>query len=156
MSKATSCVATTLTATQKPLSAAKKKFAVLIDAENVNREFVPRIFREVEQTGEVLVKVVFADWSRRGMDKWAALVAQFGMSAVQVFSHAKKSSSDMHMTVDGIDLLRTHPELTSFAIVSSDSDFRALAKRLREAGKEVLGFGDKRCSAFLVGEFTSF
>jgi len=47
------------------------------------------------------------------------------------------------MIIDAMDLLYTE-NLDGFCIVSSDSDFTRLAARLREDGKMVLGFGQRK------------
>eukprot|EP00961_Rhodomonas_salina_P253492 3425974-Rhodomonas_salina.1 len=121
------------------------------------REDVPPVLREVATMGDAIIKVAYADWTRPGMSKWSKVVQNHGVSAVQTFSHPKKSSSDMQMTVDGIDLLRTNRDVTSFAIVSSDADFTALARRLQEAGKDVVGFGRKsNLGSALIGSCTLF
>ena len=47
------------------------------------------------------------------------------------------------MIIDAMDLLYS-AGLGGFCIVSSDSDFTRLAARLRESGKVVYGFGEKK------------
>jgi len=55
-----------------------------------------------------------------------------------------KGSSDASMIIDAMDILFTNEDVSGFALVSSDSDFTRLAQRLREAGKNVIGFGRKQ------------
>jgi hypothetical protein len=47
------------------------------------------------------------------------------------------------MIIDAMDILYTG-KVDSFCLVSSDSDFTRLATRLREAGKLVIGLGERK------------
>ena len=47
------------------------------------------------------------------------------------------------MIIDAMDILYSE-RVQGFCIVSSDSDFTRLATRLREAGKLVIGIGEKK------------
>lgn len=47
------------------------------------------------------------------------------------------------MIIDAMDILHLG-QVDGFCIVSSDSDFTRLATRLREAGKFVIGIGEKK------------
>ena len=53
------------------------------------------------------------------------------------------------MTIDAMDLLYTG-SVDVFCIVSSDSDFTKLVYRLREAGKTVVGMGEKETKEALA------
>ena len=54
-----------------------------------------------------------------------------------------KNSTDSTMIIDAMDLLYAG-RFDAFALVSSDSDFTRLATRLREAGMQVIGIGEKK------------
>lgn len=47
------------------------------------------------------------------------------------------------MIIDAMDILYSE-KVHGFCLVSSDSDFTRLATRLREAGKLVIGIGEKK------------
>ena len=47
------------------------------------------------------------------------------------------------MIIDAMDLLYSD-RIDAFALVSSDSDFTRLATRLKEAGMQVIGIGEKK------------
>ena len=47
------------------------------------------------------------------------------------------------MIIDAMDLLYNN-DCEGFVLVSSDSDFTRLATRLREAGKKVIGMGERK------------
>ena len=57
-----------------------------------------------------------------------------------------RNATDIELTVAAMDLL--HEGKTAiFCIVSSDADYAALALRIRQAGKTVIGLGKERESA---------
>ena len=51
---------------------------------------------------------------------------------------------DSAMIIDAMDNFITVAKSTGFVLVSSDSDFTRLATRLREAGMQVIGIGEKK------------
>ena len=59
------------------------------------------------------------------------------------------------MIIDAMDLLYTE-KLDGFCIVSSDSDFTRLAARLRESGRTVYGFGEKKTPRAFVSVCDKF
>lgn len=54
-----------------------------------------------------------------------------------------KNASDIGLVIDAMDILHTG-RFDGFVIVSSDSDFTALANRIREQGLEVIGIGEDK------------
>ena len=68
----------------------------------------------------------------------------YSIQPVQQFSYtAGKNSTDSAMIIDAMDLLYTS-NIDGFCLVTSDSDFTRLASRLREAGKQVIGMGERK------------
>ena len=59
------------------------------------------------------------------------------------------------MIIDAMDLLYSD-RLDGFCIVSSDSDFTALAIRLKEQGMPVYGFGRKQTPKAFINACTQF
>jgi uncharacterized LabA/DUF88 family protein len=54
-----------------------------------------------------------------------------------------KNATDSAMIIDAMDILYSE-KVDGFCLVSSDSDFTKLAMRLREAGMQVFGIGEKK------------
>jgi uncharacterized LabA/DUF88 family protein len=54
-----------------------------------------------------------------------------------------KNATDSAMIIDAMDLLYAE-RFDGFCIVSSDSDFTRLASRVRESGRIVYGFGERK------------
>lgn len=58
-------------------------------------------------------------------------------------TRAKKSSADIQIAIDAIDSLARKERIEEFIILSGDSDFTPLAKRLKEAERRVVVFSDE-------------
>lgn len=120
------------------------RLAVLIDAENISSKYAGQLFTEIAQLGEATVRRVYGDWSADQMRSWRSVLEDYAISTRQEYCFAKgKNSSDSAMIIDAMDLLYAD-SVDGFCIVSSDSDFTNLARRLREAGKLVLGAGESK------------
>ena len=117
------------------------KIAVLIDAENTNVNTLELVFETIanQQLKPVVLKA-FADWSMPCLKPYATALRKYGIEAVHFFSEGRKNTADFLLTIHACDLLHSHPFLTGFALVSSDSDFLVLAHRLKNANKQVLIF----------------
>ena len=123
-----------------------RRFAVLIDADNVPARLAGAILDEVAKRGVPVDKRVYGDWSYTPNNAWLEAAAKHGIETKMVNrSLAKKNASDISMVIDAMDLLHS-PTATSnldFVLVSDDADLAPLAQRLRRQGKEVIAVGSK-------------
>ena len=120
------------------------RLAVLIDADNAPRSALREIMAEVAVYGAPTVKRIYGDWTMPNMESWKPLLLEHAISPVQQYSYTTgKNSTDSAMIIDAMDLLYNNP-CEGFVLVSSDSDFTRLATRLREAGKKVIGIGERK------------
>ncbi len=74
----------------------------------------------------------------------AAIRANLGENLVQIADTPylkSKNSADMWLAVDALSLAHAMPGIQRFVIVSSDRDYIPLILKLRELGREVVGFG---------------
>ncbi|MBI4339301.1 MAG: NYN domain-containing protein [Chloroflexi bacterium] len=119
-----------------------QQIAVLIDYENVGPSAIQWVLDQVSDLGRATVKRAYADWV--AMRDQANQLVELGIEPVQMFrvTRGGKNSSDMRLVIDAIELLYQSP-VDTFVIVSSDSDFVALVRKLRSAGKTVIGAGRK-------------
>ncbi|HOX16877.1 MAG TPA: NYN domain-containing protein [Spirochaetales bacterium] len=136
------------------------KLAVLVDADNTQSWIVEGLLGEVAKYGIASVKRIYGDWTTTNLKHWKDKLLDWALQPIQQFSYTSgKNSTDSAMIIDAMDLLYTE-KLDGFCIVSSDSDFTRLAARLREAGKLVIGFGERKtpkpfvaaCDKFLYTE----
>ena len=120
------------------------KIAVLIDADNVSDKYVKVIFDDVNNHGTAPYKRIYGDWTKPQLAQWKNVLLNYSISPIQQYSYTiGKNATDAALIIDAMDILYSG-QVDGFCIVSSDSDFTRLASRLREAGKYVLGMGEKK------------
>ncbi len=123
--------------------------AVLIDADNIPARYASEILREITTYGEPALRRVYGDWSSPALANWKREVVELGMVANQETANTKgKNASDIGLVIDAMDILHTG-RFDGFVLVSSDSDFTALANRMREDGVEVIGIGEAKAPVSL-------
>jgi len=119
-------------------------YAVLIDADNVPAKHAEAILKEIASFGEPALRRVYGDWASEQLRGWAETVRKNGLVAHQETANTKgKNASDIGLVIDAMDILHT-ARFDGFVLVSSDSDFTALANRIREQGLEVIGIGEQK------------
>ncbi len=134
----------------------EKKFAVLIDSDNVSYRYIKTIIDEITNVGVPTVKRIYGDWTTSDKQSWKNILLEYALTPVQQYSYTTgKNSTDSAMIIDAMDLLYTG-EVDGFCLASSDSDFTRLATRLREAGKIVIGMGEKKTPAPFVKACSQF
>lgn len=120
------------------------KLAVLIDADNVPYKNVKEMLEEISKNGTPTIKRIYADWTKPTVSGWKNVLLENAITPIQQYSYTTgKNSSDSALIIDAMDILYSE-KVNGFCIGSSDSDFTRLATRLREAGMNVIGFGEKK------------
>lgn len=138
------------------ISSQQPMVAIFIDADNVSHQFADKIMERLAVLGDVVVRRIYANWSKPQVQGWYQPIIQYGFVAIQQFDHvAGKNSSDIAITIDVLDWLYTK-QADIFCLVSSDSDFTPLCLKLREHGKMVVGMGHMNSSKSLVQACTKF
>lgn len=121
-----------------------KRFALLIDADNISAKYISDILEELSTYGITTYKRIYGDWTSTQANKWKGELLENSVIPVQQFSNTVgKNATDSTLIIDAMDILYTG-NVEGFCIVSSDSDFTRLASRLRESGMEVIGMGDEK------------
>lgn len=121
-----------------------KKFALLIDADNISPKYIDIILTETVNYGIASVRRIYGDWTDNSKSSWKECLLQNSLTPIQQYSYTSgKNSSDAAMIIDAMDILYGN-HVDGFIIASSDSDFTALARRLREDGKMVIGMGESK------------
>ncbi|MDR0709783.1 MAG: NYN domain-containing protein [Spirochaetaceae bacterium] len=132
------------------------KLAVLIDADNTRPAIIEGLLDEVTKYGVASVKRIYGDWTSNNLRSWKDRLLEFAIQPIQQFSYTSgKNATDSAMIIDAMDLLYSE-KLDGFCIVSSDSDFTRLAARLRESGRTVYGFGEKKTPRAFVSVCDKF
>jgi uncharacterized LabA/DUF88 family protein len=120
------------------------RLAVLIDADNIPYSNVKGMMEEIAKYGTPTFKRIYGDWTKPTLSGWKGVLLENAITPIQQYSYTVgKNSSDSAMIIDAMDILYSG-KADGFCIVSSDSDFTRLATRLREAGMQVIGIGQKK------------
>lgn len=132
------------------------KTAVFFDIENLLKgySFSQQLITNLS-LGEILESVkegnnleglaiqkAYANWSDPRLAIMRGEINELGIDPVQVFGFSreqKKNAADIQLAIDVIDFAHTRPAIDTFVIVSGDGGFAALAKKLHEYGKTVIG-----------------
>ncbi len=119
-------------------------YAVLIDADNIPARYATAILKEITSFGEPALRRVYGDWAAERLRPWSEQTRSLGLVAHQETANTKgKNASDIGLVIDAMDILHTG-RFDGFVLVSSDSDFTALANRIREQGLDVIGIGEAK------------
>jgi len=120
------------------------KLAVLIDGDNIPSAHVKEMMEEVAKYGNPTIKRIYGDWTKPHLNKWKTLLLENAITPIQQYAYTVgKNATDSAMIIDAMDILYSE-KVNGFCLVSSDSDFTRLATRLREAGMQVYGIGEKK------------
>jgi len=127
------------------------KLAVLIDGDNIPSAYVKEMMEEIAKYGNPTIKRIYGDWTNPALSKWKNVLLQNAITPIQQYGYTSgKNATDSAMIIDAMDILYSE-KVNGFCLVSSDSDFTRLATRLREAGMNVIGIGEKKTpDSFIV------
>lgn len=132
------------------------KLAVLIDSDNAQASVSQALMDEIARYGVATVRRAYGDWTTPNLGSWKAVLLDLAIQPIQQFRYTTgKNATDSALIIDAMDLLHTG-DVEGFCIVSSDSDFTRLATRLRESGRVVYGFGERKTPKAFVAACDKF
>ena len=128
----------------------ESQVAVFIDFENVaitaeevyGKCDLSVIMAAAEQWGRCTIRRAYCDWTAFG--QYQQDLIEHSVELTQLFRYSarhRKNAADIQMVVDALEVAFTHPEIDTFVLVTGDSDFSAVARKLRAYGKQVVGVG---------------
>ena len=130
--------------------------ALLIDSDNVSPRYLSVLMKELIALGRVTYKRMYGDFTSPQKNGWRDLVNQFSVIPVQQYTYTSgKNVTDSKMIIDAMDILYTG-NVDAFCIMSSDSDFTGLAKRLKESNMFVIGAGESKTPASFINACDRF
>jgi uncharacterized LabA/DUF88 family protein/Fe-S-cluster formation regulator IscX/YfhJ len=133
-----------------------KRYAVLIDADNISDKYIKLILDEISNDGIATYKRIYGDWTRPNFASWKSVLLEHSITPIQQYNYTTgKNSTDSAMIIDAMDILYSG-NVEGFAIVSSDSDFTRLASRLRESGMDVVGMGESKTPKAFISACNKF
>ena len=133
------------------------RLAVLIDADNISPALADDIFRKVYAIGTPIARRAYGMVNCFASDGgWAKAQREFGVVArPQVSNVPGKNVADIALVIDAMEFLYRNP-CEGICIISSDSDFSALASKIREGGKAAYGMGGPKTPASFRAACTRF
>jgi hypothetical protein len=115
--------------------------AFLVDGDNATASLIGEVLEEASKYGTLIIRRVYGDWTSPSLQSWRSILQEHALDPEQQFSNvAGKNATDSALIIDAMDILH-RGIVRGFCIVSSDSDYTRLAKRIREEGYFVMGIG---------------
>jgi uncharacterized LabA/DUF88 family protein len=148
---------------EMPLQTANStSVAFLVDAENISSPRIEHIIEyalnEAKKLGEVTIKRVYGNCNlfNNNNNKWNDTCLRLELEQIHLTKPTPtKNTADIALAVDAIELA-VEGTCNRFCIVTSDSDFTPLARRLRELKCQVLGVGEKKTPKTLTAACNRF
>ena len=133
-----------------------KRYAVLIDADNVSDKYIKFILDEISNDGVATYKRIYGDWTKPTFASWKSVLLEHSITPIQQYSYTSgKNATDSAMIIDAMDILYSG-NVEGVCIVSSDSDFTRLASRMRESGINVVGMGESKTPKAFISACNKF
>ncbi|MBR7206923.1 NYN domain-containing protein, partial [Pseudomonas aeruginosa] len=109
------------------------RVAVLVDCDNVSPDILEHALRVAAQYGRVVLRRGYGNQATLGSRWQDALVQQAFTPCLQYQYAAGKNTSDIALALDAMEALFDE-RADTFCLVTSDSDFAYLCRKLRERG----------------------
>jgi uncharacterized LabA/DUF88 family protein len=139
--------------------ATEERLALFIDHENVaigardiGYHFDPApLLDALAERGRLITRRAYADWNLFRDDRRGMVDANVELIEIpQRSDSVRKNAADIQMAVDAMELALTREFVSTFVIVSGDSDFTPLVSKLRELNKRVIGVGMKGSTSAML------
>ena len=122
-------------------SAQESRVAVLVDCDNTTPEILEFALRVVAKFGRVVLRRGYGNHSTLA-NKWQEALVRLAFTPCLQFQYAAgKNTSDIALALDAMEALFDN-RADSFCLVTSDSDFAYLCRKLRERGATVSIVGE--------------
>lgn len=131
------------TAMQDATSAAELTVAVLVDCDNVPPEILPYALRVAAQFGRVALRRGYGNHTTLANRWQEALVRQAFTPHLQYQYASGKNTADIALALDALEAMFDQ-RADIFCLVTSDSDFAYLCRKLRERGSRVCIVGEAK------------
>lgn len=126
---------------QDTSNGAEATVAILVDCDNVPPEILPYALRVAAQFGRVALRRGYGNHATLA-NRWQdALVRQAFTPHLQYQYASGKNTADIALALDALEAMFDH-RADTFCLVTSDSDFAYLCRKLRERGSRVCIVGE--------------
>lgn len=131
------------TAMQDATAAMELTVAVLVDCDNVPPEILPYALRVAAQFGRVALRRGYGNHTTLANRWQEALVRQAFTPHLQYQYASGKNTADIALALDALEAMFDQ-RADVFCLVTSDSDFAYLCRKLRERGSRVCIVGEAK------------
>lgn len=129
-------------------TASETRVAVLVDCDNVTPETLEFALKVVAQFGRVVLRRGYGNHTTLA-NKWQQALVSLAFTPCLQYQYAPgKNTADIALALDAIEAL-FDGRADTFCLVTSDSDFAHLCRKLRERGATVYIVGDAKSPAAL-------
>lgn len=135
--------------------------AIFFDVENLTKGYgisqkivkglslhdIVKSIGETEKTGRVAASKAYANWLTPKLSFLHQELVDLDIEPITVLGGSGgvlKNVADIRLAVDVVDMLHTHPEITTYVIVSGDGAYASLSRKLHEYSKVVIGCAYKQ------------
>jgi len=130
-------------ANHQHLADTESRVAVLVDCDNTTPEILEYALRVVAQFGRVVLRRGYGNHSTLA-NKWQEALVRLAFTPCLQYQYAAgKNTSDIALALDAIEAL-FDGRADTFCLVTSDSDFAYLCRKLRERGATVYIVGEAK------------
>lgn len=121
----------------------ESRVAVLVDCDNTTPEILEYALRVVAQFGRVVLRRGYGNHTTLA-NKWQEALVRLAFTPCLQYQYAAgKNTSDIALALDAIEALFDR-RADTFCLVTSDSDFAYLCRKLRERGATVHIVGEAK------------
>lgn len=125
------------------VNAGEGRVAVLVDCDNTSPDILEFALRVVAQFGRVVVRRGYGNHSTLA-NKWQEALIRLAFNPCLQYQFASgKNTADIALALDAVEIL-FDARADIFCLVTSDSDFAYLCRKLRERGATVFIVGEAK------------
>lgn len=94
--------------------------------------------------GPLAINRAYCNWQYFG--RYRDTLLQTSMELIQLFppGGASKNGADIKLSLDAMEDLGRFDHITTVVVVAGDSDFTALAQKIKAAGRRLIGIGARK------------
>ena len=83
-----------------------KRYAVLIDSDNISSKYISNILDEMTKYGVITYKRIYGDWTSPQAGKWKKELMENSITPIQQFRNTVgKNATDSTLIIDAMDIL---------------------------------------------------
>lgn len=125
------------------IQTSETRVAVLVDCDNTTPEILEHALKVVAQFGRVVLRRGYGNHTTLA-NRWQSALVRLAFTPCLQYQYAAgKNTADIALALDAMEAMFDH-RADSFCIVTSDSDFAYLCRKLRERGATIYIVGEKK------------